>query len=369
MTITHCKVCLNNDTSNLYEVGPLPVFQNRLFNTAAESTKAATGKVLLFHCNTCGFIFNSEFDESIMKYDQTYQNEQANSSTFKEHLNEVIKILLKENIPTNNVVEIGCGKGYFLDILKENSIKATGFDPTYEGNEVNIIKDYYSGKYKDLDTEFIILRHVLEHIEEPLKFLNGIKKSVPLKCKIYIEVPSFEWIQENNAFWDIFHEHCNYFTKNCLKSFFKQSKDGLLFNGQYQYILTSFEHLLDKPDRLYRIKKKITKIQQPPYDLERVASKRKNLFVWGAAAKGSTFLNILDPNSKFFKCAIDINPKKQNLFIGGTGHRVLSPNEMLRKYDSGIIVVMNDNYLQEILDCTPNQFEILSIEQFLKKLV
>ena len=37
--------------------------------------------------------------------------------------------------------------------------------------------------------------------------------------------------------------------------------------------------------------------------------------VWGAGAKGSTFLNLLDKERKAVKYVIDINPAKQNKFI------------------------------------------------------
>ena len=37
--------------------------------------------------------------------------------------------------------------------------------------------------------------------------------------------------------------------------------------------------------------------------------------IWGAGAKGFTFLNILDKNASLIKYVVDINPKKQNKYI------------------------------------------------------
>jgi hypothetical protein len=71
------------------------------------------------------------------------------------------------------------------------------------------------------------------------------------------------------------------------------------------------------------------------------------LAIWGAGAKGSTFLNLIDKQGTKVNCVIDINPKKQNRYIGGTGHPVISPSELIKKGIKNIIV-MNVNYLDEI---------------------
>jgi hypothetical protein len=44
---------------------------------------------------------------------------------------------------------------------------------------------------------------------------------------------------------------------------------------------------------------------------------------------------------------IDINPKKQHQYIGGTGHYIIKPEELV-VHDIKNIVVMNINYIDEI---------------------
>ncbi|MFZ1179571.1 MAG: hypothetical protein WAO15_25630 [Mycobacterium sp.] len=34
---------------------------------------------------------------------------------------------------TDGLVEVGCGKAYFLELLQSRGCSITGFDPTYEG--------------------------------------------------------------------------------------------------------------------------------------------------------------------------------------------------------------------------------------------
>ena len=112
------------------------------------------------------------------------------------------------------------GKGFFLNLLLDKGVDITGVDPTYEGDSERIIKDYYSDKYANLDAELIVLRHTLEHIPKPLEFIQMIAKANKYRGKIYIEIPTFDWIVANNSIEDIFYEHCNYFTADTVKLLF-----------------------------------------------------------------------------------------------------------------------------------------------------
>ena len=75
------------------------------------------------------------------------------------------------------------------------------------------------------------------------------------------------------------------------------------------------------------------------------------MFLWGAGAKCVAFLQLLDPLRKYITKIIDINPKKQGMFIAGSGHEIVAP-EYLKKINEKIyLIVMNENYLEEIKEC------------------
>ena len=171
--------------------------------------------------------------------------------------------------------------------------------------------------------------------------------------KIFVEVPSFDWITKKEAFWDIFHEHCNYFTRRSLASMFKTSKTGDLFGGQYIYVLADLRDIQSEVVSAPRavISKILAEARRVSATITRHASfveKNKPIVIWGAGAKGSTFANLLDADRSCISYVIDKNPKKQNKHIAGSGHLVLSPEEGIRKLQSQTIVVMNENYLAEI---------------------
>lgn len=51
-----------------------------------------------------------------------------------------LKKLIVDYFGKNGLVEIGCGKGVFLEIFKSSGIDIIGFDPAGGGNNPSIIK-------------------------------------------------------------------------------------------------------------------------------------------------------------------------------------------------------------------------------------
>jgi len=340
----------SGNTKIIYEQVGVPLLQNTVYPTPVLAKATRRINVTLTQSLDNGFIFSGNFDESIIDYDQHYQNEQSNSDIFKEHLVHVIEILNKNHLLGKKIVEIGCGKAFFMDMLLEKGEDVTGFDPTYEGNSPKVVKDFFSDKYSDIAAETIVLRHTLEHIAKPFHFIQTIAKANNNKGFIYIEVPTFEWIVNNIASEDVFYEHCNYFTLETLQQFFTESEGGHFFNGQYIYVIAD----------LSKVKKELGKREFKTYEIKfkdkitsykKLVESNKNMAIWGAGAKGSTFLNLIDPSASKIKCVIDINPKKQNQFIGGTGHPIIRPQD-IAKHGIDTVIVMNVNYVNEIKSFT-----------------
>lgn len=362
-----CSLCKSSLCRPIYEIKNTPVFQNKVYSSTELALNAPTAEIILTLCELCGFVFNAAFDTENIRYDGEYENEQAYSAVFQKHLVNVVDLFEKKSLTNKKMVEIGCGKGYFLEKLTQAGYYITGFDPAYTGDNPYIIKGYFSRDYASLNAEMIILRHVLEHIQYPLEFLHDIGKAVDYNAIVYIEVPSFEWIIQHEAFWDIFYEHCNYFTRASLAGLFEKSDHGFLFNNQYQYIIAHLKDLKTQPtcysfdkncmDRLSKFKKLIE------YYRNRVID-RAGMAIWGAGAKGVTFANLVDPDTKLISRLVDINPKKQYQYIPKSAHQIIPPH-MLDPSKEKDILVMNNNYYSEVTKMLSSAlFKVNKLESF-----
>jgi 2-polyprenyl-3-methyl-5-hydroxy-6-metoxy-1,4-benzoquinol methylase len=332
-----------------YEQKGIPVFQNKTFSRQEEAISAKKVNVRLFQSKRTGFVYNQTFDAKLIDYDGNYQNEQAYSSVFRQHLSDVMNKLQALGVKkTQKIVEVGCGKGYFMNMLKSQDFNVIGFDPAYEGDDENIRKEYFS-KDSNVNADVIIMRHTLEHISNPFSFLHTIAQANSYQGFLFVEVPTFEWIFQNRAFWDIFYEHCNYFTEQTLASMFDDAVSGNFFGGQYIYLWADLSKIrVEIPQLNFTFFNPDVLNKQFEFIQQQVNRHQgKKIAVWGAGAKGVTFLNLLDKDRKIVRFVVDINPIKQNQFIIGTGHPILPPEE-IKKQGIEVVYVMNSNYIEEI---------------------
>ncbi|GAB5511104.1 MAG: class I SAM-dependent methyltransferase [Hyphomicrobiales bacterium] len=342
----------------LYRQDDLPIFQNRMYESAQAGRACPKGQMQLVEDLSTGLVRNAAFDAALMDYDAAYQNEQGNSPRFAKHMGDVADLIL-DKIGRDGLIEVGCGKGLFLDYLWDRGAQASGFDPTYEGESPLVQKVYFSSEL-NIKGRGLILRHVLEHVEDPVSFLFELAAANGNQGLIYIEVPCFDWIVENKAWFDVFYEHVNYFRLDDFKRIFgRLAHADRAFGGQYLRIIGD-----------------LSTLQRPSYDashavqfpsdflgsITQVTGSTPPAAVWGGASKGVIFSLFLERAGCTVERIIDINPAKQGHYLPGTGLRVMSPEEGLAGLpDGSVIQVMNPNYLDEIRESSPThlQYKVL----------
>jgi hypothetical protein len=343
----------NGESHFVFKQRPVPVFQNKAYKSRGDAEDALTAEVELVQSTVSGFVYNRLFQPDLMVYDINYQNEQSNSKFFMDHLQSVLDQLISYGIKEKKVVEIGCGKGVFFEMMLKQGIDCWGFDPTYEGNSPKIIKDYFSEKYNDINAEVVIMRHTLEHIPDPFSFIHTIAKANNYKGYLFVEVPTFDWIVNKKAYWDIFYEHCNYFTEQSLGCMFDDAVVGNFFGGQYIYLWADLAKLREKiPQQNFKPFDPLV-FQEKMKEHEDFLQSKSPIVIWGAGAKGSTFLNLVDSERRKISYVVDINPLKQDRYIAGTGHPIYSPGHIAEE-DPGTIIIMNENYRDEIMKMINN---------------
>lgn len=340
----------------LYEQDQFPVFQNRMYDTADAARNCARGDVRLVEDLRTGLVYNAAFRPELMTYDAHYQNEQAVSGLFRQHLHEVAGIVAR-GLGREHLVEVGCGKGHFLETLLADGFDITGFDPAYEGTNPKVRKEYFSeGVIRP--SRGLILRHVLEHVQDPVDFLGRLAQANGGEGRIYIEVPCFDWICRNKVWFDIFYEHVNYFRLSDFHRMFGEVVEaGRVFGGQYLYAVAELRSL----------RQPVRAPEDPavlPPDFAAGVGRFDavdDCAIWGGASKGVIFALLRERRGHPVSTVIDINPAKQGKFLPATGLRVVSPGEADALLPHGSkVLVMNSNYLEEIRSMCRGRYELIA---------
>nr|WP_314861105.1 class I SAM-dependent methyltransferase [uncultured Undibacterium sp.] len=345
----------------LFRVDGLPVFQNKMFSEYVTAKDCPKGDIKLVQDLTTGLIFNASFDIELLAYDSDYQNEQACSDVFKEHLKDV-KSIIERHFTGKSLVEVGCGKGYFLEYLRQHNFKITGVDPAYEGNSPDVVKAVFEPGL-GLTGDGVVLRHVLEHIPDPYEFLLSISETNKGNGVIYIEVPCFDWICNHRAWFDIFYEHVNYFRLSDFHRMFENVyESGHIFGGQYLYVVADLSSLT-KP--LINSNNLIVFPIDFLSKIDRFAELAKSgrSAIWGGASKGVIFSIYMQRAGAIVDCVIDINAAKQKKFMASSGLLISSPEDGMRMINTGDnLFVMNSNYFQEIVEQSNNKYKYIKVD-------
>ncbi len=355
---------MNATLREVYRAEQLPVLQNRMFATAQAARECARGDVVLVQSMETGLVFNRAFRPQLVQYDADYQNEQGLSGVFARHLDAVLDVM-RRHFAGQSLVEVGCGKGLFLERLLAAGFDVTGLDPTYQGSNPRVIKEFFTPE-AGIRADGLVLRHVLEHVPDPLGFLAGLREANGGGGKIYIEVPCLDWIARRRAWFDIFYEHVNYFRLVDFERMFGTVHEaGHMFAGQYLSVVADLA-TLRAPRRPVD-----DEFALPSEFLTAIAASRARLkesgaggAIWGGASKGVIFALFMERAGVAIDTVIDINPAKQGRHLAATGLRVQSPEEGMAHLKPGAdVFVMNSNYLREIEAMTSHRLHCISIDQ------
>jgi SAM-dependent methyltransferase len=345
--------------------------------TRQQALDYPTGDLILGWCPRCAFASNLLFDVSKNAYSTRYEEVQTFSPTFNAFQTELVERLVeKRGIRGKEIVEIGCGKGEFLlELCERGGNRGVGIDPSFvpgrgessAGGSVRFINELYSAeRHGDIPADVIVCRHTLEHIHPTREFVGTVRRAIGdgLDTLVFFEIPDQERVYDERAFWDIYYEHCSYFTQGALERVFLDCGFDVLDSWRGfgdQYLLIEARALAADQRPTWRVKESAEEVgrkvrgfaQDAPRGVQAwrecfqdYAADAKRVVIWGAGSKGVAFLTTLGVH-EHMRFAVDINPHKHGFFMPGTGHEVVSP-EFLREYRPDVVVVMNEIYKDEI---------------------
>ena len=378
---TACPVCESINVDEFLRRDSVPVHQNLLLRTPEAARKLNAGRLSMMACRDCSFVFNRSFNPDLLSYGEDYDNSQNFSPAFVDHLNSLVHRLVEQNGVSNcTIVEVGCGKGDFLNRLTgpaEFRNRGYGFDPAYVGPDVTnegrteFHRAFYSEESSKIPADVVVSRHVIEHVPEPRMLLKSIRAALASSpdARVFFETPCVEWILRNQVAWDFFYEHCSLFTAPSLAWLFEETGFRVktvdhVFGGQYLWLeavlateVPAARTFSGRPTFAGMPSLTInrgmqygtTEVQRNQNWTQQVRrlTQQGPVALWGAGGKGVTFANLLDVDSTLFSFVVDTNPGKQGCFLPGTGHRIVGPEELI-KHNVRSVIVLNPNYCEEI---------------------
>ena len=152
-----------------------------------------------------------------------------------------------------SVLDVGCGSGKILSLLKSAGHTVIGIEPDPRAREIAISRglEVFDGTAENLPPELeseqfdaVIMTHVLEHFADPLKAMNNAAALLKSGGKLTVETPNHAAIGFNKAGsvwrWLDVPRHLNFFTPQSLSAMCEMA--GLeLVSTEYRGYSRQFE--------------------------------------------------------------------------------------------------------------------------------
>lgn len=370
MSGTTCLLCRAGAVAEILQLPGMPALVNRLARTESEARGAPCGDIALVGCGRCGLVFNRAHEAALADYVPDYENALHHSPSFRTFAEDLVAgLVARHPLEGATVVEIGCGDGYLLDLLVRHGVgRAIGYDPSMADRTtafsaaagVEIVPAYFAPGAVPEAFDFVVCRHVLEHLSDPLAFMRGLRAAIDdPRIGIYFEVPNAEWIFRNVSLWDVIFEHVTYWSESSLvtlfhRAGFEPTQVRRVYGGQF---LSVEARPADPEPDFLSLGAGLVREEAVAFGRaaaarlavwrHRLGASPRRAVLWGAGSKGITFANALGAGDDGLVALVDLNPRKQGMVAPGVGLPVVPP-DALGEIAPDLVLIANPLYENEI---------------------
>ncbi len=316
----------------------------------------------LYQCIYCGLV---QFDCEPVSYYKDVIRSGGYSTTMSQLRRTQYKHLIdKYNLTSKKIIEIGCGQGEFLQTLTEFPVACYGIENKTalvklgRLKNLSIEQDFAENgnhKIKNAPFDAFLSFNFLEHQPKPNDMLQCIYNNLAEDGIGLVTVPSFEYILENNSFYELIRDHIANYTEETLCFLFEKNGFQVLEKERINRDTISIIVKKRKPVDVSGLKNNFSllKNQLNSYIDTRITNNKK-IAVWGASHQSFTALSTLNIQSGV-AYIIDSAPFKQNKYAPSSHIPIVAPEHFFKEPVDCILIIA-PGYTDEISEIIQNRF-------------
>ncbi len=227
-----CRICKEMllDDSVQIKFKALPIAGAYIRDTDSAIDEDPVAPFTVLSCPGCGLVQLRE--KLLPEFYHSYQFVSTVAESYLDHLQRISTYLI-QSLPTHpSIVEIGSNDGTLLGMLKNAGCEIEGFEPAKAPAAISVeagIKTHneffsaQSASSADIkDADAIIIRHVMEHIDDFEPIFEGIDLLAGENCKLVVEVPDLQATVSRSLYSNFYHPHPCYFDLATLSTLLHQ---------------------------------------------------------------------------------------------------------------------------------------------------
>jgi SAM-dependent methyltransferase len=323
--------------------------------TPEEAERDAPIRLDVFRCPECGHVQLARDPEGT--YYDDYLMTVSHSAQMRAFQREQAEWLVERfGLRGKRVVEVGCGDGNYLGILRDLGVDVVGNEASTRFREVaeaaghRVHAGYVTAQdpVPDGPYDAFVTREVFEHVPDPNDFLQGVRASLTDDGVGLVEVPSLEQALEHGRFYDFFPDHVNYWSVSTLGRALERNGFLVLditrgMNGEYLQAVVR----VDTGRDLEALAGSVGRVREDLRGLlRRCAAEGRSVAAWGAGAKGLT--SLAEAGAEGVRYVVDSDPYKQGRLTPVTHLPVVGP-ERLREDPVDVVLLTALAYRDEVI--------------------
>jgi SAM-dependent methyltransferase len=381
-----CRSCGASDLDLVLSLGSTPL-ANSLVRDPQEGPEARYPLDLVF-CPTCSLVQITETVPPEQLFSD-YLYFSSFSDTMLAHARELARRFSGERRlgPASLALEIASNDGYLLQYYKELGVPVLGIEPAQNIARVAIEKkgiptlaEFFGlalaqrlsaeGRRADV----LHANNVLAHVADLNGFVAGIREVLNDEGVAVLEFPYLGDMIEHCEFDTIYHEHLCYFSASALKHLFERHALKIIavehvpiHGGSLMLQVArkeaslapnaSIANLLDEERsrgmgtvEFYRgfARRVLTIKEELRALLGRLKGEGKRIAAYGAAAKGSTLLNVFGIGTETLDFVVDRSTYKQGRYMPGVRVPIVDPDRLCESLPD-YTLLLTWNFADEIL--------------------
>ncbi len=388
----HCILCRK-------QIPDKPIFKLENAPASAQNIPDKEGRrkdkgmeLRLYQCSHCGLV---QFDCEPVSYYRDVIRAGGFSTTMTELRRRQYKHLIETYcLEGRHFLEVGCGRGEFLGVLKEFPVKIYGMEHQQklaeEARKAGLLvwqefpdtPDQVFGRFSKLEADLpksfdvFLSFNFLEHQPEPDVMLRAIWNNLSEDGMGLVTVPALEYILEQGSYYELLRDHIAYYSFGTLKNLMERNGFTVLEeqiinrdtieavvkkNPGWKEGTEEFSEKMISTDSLtegYRVTN-----QEMEELLDRLEKKGKSLAVWGASHQGFT-LAATTRLGAAARYMIDSAPFKQGRYAPASHLPITAPEHFFEEPVDAVLIAApgySDEIAGTIRERFVGQVEILTL--------
>ncbi len=333
-----CILCgsTNIETAFVLENGP------RYAQKLLDTPDAAGGEhitVPLFKCADCGMVQIDPDKLEHGEYFEDYLMSRSCTELYVRYDNELAEILdRKYTLAGKSVVEIGCGDGFFSELLIQRGAKVSAVEPSATAcglasergvtcynvflgdNILDSVKEKFDG---------FVTKQVMDLVKDPNNFLTNLGKMLKPGAWGLIDVPSWTKTLLDQRYYDVLPDRVGYYTAQTLTEIMERNNFHVVevFHGADDEYVGAYVVYQGRKDGLLEdFKEEFSEFRSVFSGLmQNYRAQGKRVAAWGAGAKGVTIFAFSGMDKSTIQYVVDKDPFKVGKYLPGSLLPVVAP--------------------------------------------